>query len=221
MSRSCLCPSRFIAETRRSGKSTLLLTLLRILELQSGTIKLDGVDISRVPLEILRERCFVTASQDTLFLSNETLRFNLDPDASLPNEIITAALEKTGLWKHFLRADPTNSDPEHINQVLDKKLSLLPELSVGQCQLFGFCRALVKISSAEYAGRKPVILLDEVTSSLDPVTESKIYEIVDEEFTGRGYTVFAIAHRVSVLSGDVGEGKDVVAEMVDGRVKGR
>ncbi|KAB8305120.1 hypothetical protein EYC80_004415 [Monilinia laxa] len=69
-----------------SGKSTLLLTLLRLLELQSGQIVLDGINIKKVGLDILRQCCFITVSQDPLLLFNELLRFNLDPDAALSNE---------------------------------------------------------------------------------------------------------------------------------------
>ncbi|KAL2172704.1 hypothetical protein VTG60DRAFT_4150 [Thermothelomyces hinnuleus] len=59
-----------------NGKSSLLLTLLRLLDLQSDTIRLDGVDITQIPRDFLRQRCFVTVSQDGLLMSNETI-FNL------------------------------------------------------------------------------------------------------------------------------------------------
>lgn len=214
----CLYSPRSSTNNKFSGKSTLLLTLLRILELQSGKIKLDGVDISRVRLDLLRERCFVTVSQDTLILSNESLRFNLDPDGALENEIIIAALERTLLWHHFLKdgsADNLGGD----HPIIDTKLSLLPELSVGQCQLFGLCRAIIKIKSVEYERVKPVVLLDEVTSSLDSVTESVIHSIIDEEFTGKGYTVIIIAHRLSVLARNTKDRREFVVEIADGRVK--
>lgn len=86
---------------RPSGKSTLLLTLLRIIELRSGSIELDGVDISHVRLELIRERGFVTVSQETLLLSNETVRFNLNPDATISDDVIIEALVKVGLWTHL------------------------------------------------------------------------------------------------------------------------
>ncbi|KFX93219.1 hypothetical protein O988_06925 [Pseudogymnoascus sp. VKM F-3808] len=215
-----------------SGKSTLLLTLLRILELQSGSIELDGVDISRVRLDLLRQRSFVTVSQDTLLLSNETLRFNLDPDASLSDDMVIDALARTGLWTHFsegitdvnrcLVVGPNvtidiSAFSEH--PVLDKKVSLLQALSVGQCQLFALCRALIKVNTVQCAGRKPVILLDEVTSCLDFAMESTIHGIIDEEFTGKGHTVIIVAHRLGVLTENTKPGRDVVAWMGDGRLQ--
>ncbi|KFY68700.1 hypothetical protein V496_00844 [Pseudogymnoascus sp. VKM F-4515 (FW-2607)] len=215
-----------------SGKSTLLLTLLRILELQSGSIELDGVDISRVRLDLLRQRSFVTVSQDTLLLSNETLRFNLDPDASLSDDMVIDALARTGLWTHFSEgitdvnrclvvgpSDTIDISAFSEHPVLDKKVSLLQELSVGQCQLFALCRALIKVNTVQCAGRKPVILLDEVTSSLDFAMESTIHGIIDEEFTGKGHTAIIVAHRLGVLTENTKPGRDVVAWMGDGRLQ--
>jgi ATP-binding cassette, subfamily C (CFTR/MRP), member 1 len=219
-------------DSRFSGKSTLLLTLLRILELQSGKIELDGVDISRVRLDLLRQRSFITVSQDALLLSNETLRFNLDPDSSLSDDMLIDSLVRTGLWQHFLggvtdmsgcleteagNAIDLPAFEEH--RILDKKVSLLQELSVGQCQLFALSRALIKVNTVRCAGVKPVILLDEVTSSLDFVTESTIHDIIDEEFMGKGHTVIIVAHRLSQLSERTKPGRDVVVVMGDGRLQ--
>jgi ABC-type multidrug transport system fused ATPase/permease subunit len=61
-----------------SGKSTLLLTLLRLLDAKSGTIKVDGVDLSLVPRTLVRQRCFITVAQDPFILGQASLRFNLD-----------------------------------------------------------------------------------------------------------------------------------------------
>jgi ATP-binding cassette subfamily C (CFTR/MRP) protein 1 len=219
-------------DSRFSGKSTLLLTLLRILELQSGKIELDGVDISRVRLELLRQRSFITVSQDALILSNETLRFNLDPDASLSDDEVIGALVRTGLWPHFLGGvtdmnggleaeggNATDISAFGKHPVLDKKVSLLQELSVGQFQLFALCRALIKVNMVRCAGVKSVILLDEVTSSLDFVTESTIHDIIDEEFTGKGHTVITVAHRLGLLSERTKPGRDMVVVMGDGRLE--
>jgi ATP-binding cassette, subfamily C (CFTR/MRP), member 1 len=209
----------------------LLLTLLRILELQSGSIELDGVDISRVRLDLLRQRGFITVSQDTLLLSNETLRFNLDPDGSLSDDVVIDVLLRTGLWIHFsggvldvsgqlgAEADDTidtSASTEH--PVLDKRISLFQELSVGQCQLLALCRALIKVNTIRRLGVKPVVLLDEVTSSLDFGTESTIHGIIDDEFTNRGHTVIIVAHRHSILTKNAKPGRDVVALMGDGQL---
>ena len=190
--------------------------------MQSGKIELDGIDIKQVRLDLLRQRCFIAVSQDSLVLSNESLRFNLDPDASASDDIIIGALTKAGLWSHFSASDTHNGGAiinisgfgEH--PVLDQKISLFQELSVGQCQLFALSRALVKVISLRRSGIKPVVVLDEVTSSLDSDTESTIYRIIDDEFTEKGHTVIIVAHRLSVLKKFTKIGRDAVAFMADG-----
>ncbi|KAI1347264.1 putative ABC transporter [Xylaria sp. FL0043] len=209
-----------------SGKSTLLLTLLRLLELNSGTIEVDGVDIKGVNIDLLRRRCFISASQEPLLLSNETLRFNLDSDTSVSDETVIDILTKAGLWQHFL-ADTSHLGEKrvtmHISRsdehgILDRKISHFQELSVGQCQLFALCRALVKVASLRRFGVKPVILLDEVTSSLDSATESIMYRIINDEFTQKGHTVIIVAHRLGALQENTVIGRDAVALMEDGKL---
>lgn len=212
-----------------SGKSTLLLTLLGLLELRSGYIELDGIDIGQVKLDLLRQRCFIAVSQDPLLLFNETLRFNLDPDASESESILIDALTKMKLMSHFFdarthllgeeMATVINMADSTEHPILDQKLSSFPHLSVGQCQLFALCRALVKARSSQRLGRKPVVVLDEVTSSLDTVTESAIYKIIDEEFTEEGHTVIIVAHRLGVLEKHMRSGRDAVVFMADGKLE--
>ncbi|KAF5855575.1 hypothetical protein ETB97_008974 [Aspergillus alliaceus] len=211
----------------RTG-STLLLSLLRLLELQSGKIELDGVDIRRVRLDYLRRRCFVAVSQDPLLLLNETLRFNLDPDASISDDALVVALNKVGLWFHcFEGHTKLGGEPATVinvpgsgeHPILDEKVSNFQELSVGQRQLFALCRALVKVSSLRHSGVKPVVVLDEVTSSLDPVTECTIHCIIDEEFTKKGHTVIIVAHKLGVLEEHTKTGRDALALMADGQLQ--
>ncbi|TGO69830.1 hypothetical protein BOTNAR_0006g00160 [Botryotinia narcissicola] len=210
-----------------SSKSTLLLTLLQLLELQSNQIMLDDVDIKKVGLDILRQRCFITVSQDPLLLSNETLRFNLDPDASLSNETLIASLKRTELWSFLqgaagidnISGTASDSMPYNYHPILDKPLASFPELSVGQGQLLALCRALIKAQTAQHVGRKPVVLLDEVTSSLDSMTESIIHGIIDDEFTQKGYTVICVAHRIEVLAKHAEPGKVAVVLLSNGRLQ--
>lgn len=203
------------------------MTLLRLLELQSGKIELDGIDIKQVRLDLLR-RCFIAVSQDPLLLPSESLRFNLDPDASVSDDTLVAALTKAGLWSHFFE-DDTHFGGERAtvmdisgfgeHQILDQKVSSFQELSVGQVQLLALCRALVKANSLRRSGVKPVIILDEVTSSLDTATESTIHHIIDDEFTKKDHTVIIVAHKLGALKEYIEIGRDAVALIADGRLQ--
>lgn len=61
-----------------SGKSTLLLTLLRVIDLKYGAIRVDGVDLTLIPRTLIRQKCFITVSQDPFLIAQASLRFNLD-----------------------------------------------------------------------------------------------------------------------------------------------
>ncbi len=193
-----------------------------MLDLQSGSIGIDGIDISRIPRDFLRERCFITVSQDALLLANETLRLNLDPDGVLSDESLIFALEKTGLWERFAQGHENGHDEDSgeycDHPILDRAVSSFQELSAGQCQLFAFCRAIVKADILRAGGRMPVVLLDEVTSSLDSEVESRVHRIIDREFTTKGHTVIVVSHRLGALAAHSRPGRDVVVWMRDGRV---
>ncbi|KAL7811124.1 P-loop containing nucleoside triphosphate hydrolase protein [Trichoderma gracile] len=209
-----------------SGKSTLLLTLLRLLDAKSGTIKVDGVDLSLVPRTLVRQRCFITVAQDPFILGQASLRFNLDPSASFPDEIIVKALEKTRLWTHF---KPRTSIVKPT-VILSTSMAALPQMSTGQLQLLALARAILQvqhlnsessISEARPNGGRvmPILLLDEATSSLDPATESAMRSIIQEEFTDKGNTVVAITHRLGGIAGNGRAGKDTVALLSNGKIE--
>ncbi|KAK4444468.1 ATP-binding cassette-containing protein [Podospora aff. communis PSN243] len=208
-----------------SGKSTMLLTLLRLVDIKSGTIRVDGVDLSLVPRALIRQRCFITVGQDALVLSQASLRFNLDPSSSLSDDAIIAALRKTNLWKHFSGNDDVASVIDSCQfstagDILDAFIASLPQMSTGQSQLFAVARAILQLETlrrihksdpdepysddVSTAGRvrqtMPILLLDEATSSLDPESESAIRAIIRSEFTDRGHTVIAITHRLGGLT---------------------
>jgi ATP-binding cassette subfamily C (CFTR/MRP) protein 1 len=73
-----------------AGKSTLSLALTRILELEEGSIKIDGIDISKIPLKSLRDKITIIPQDPTLLQG--TLRFNLDPSETVPESQITELL---------------------------------------------------------------------------------------------------------------------------------
>ncbi|THV47134.1 hypothetical protein BGAL_0332g00050 [Botrytis galanthina] len=82
-----------------SGKSSLLSTLLRLLEPSSGSITIDGIDLSTINHQTLRER-LLTVPQDA-FLIQQTIRYNLDPLAQYTDSQLIAALQKVYLWSLF------------------------------------------------------------------------------------------------------------------------
>ncbi|TRX87841.1 hypothetical protein FHL15_011259 [Xylaria flabelliformis] len=212
-----------------SGKSSFIITLLRMLDLHAGSIELDGIDINSVNPEILRQRCFVTLAQDALFLANETLRFNLDPEVSLKDEYIIEKLTRLGLWSLLVKDNDdlsnsdnnsdSNNDVERTDfsskyRILNKRIADMPEFSAGQRQLLALCRAVIRVNSLRLNNTRPVILLDEPTSSLDIATESAVLNIIDQEFTSKDHTVILVTHR---LGGFVEHMRgDLVVSMSDG-----
>ncbi|KAK1639348.1 P-loop containing nucleoside triphosphate hydrolase protein [Colletotrichum phormii] len=211
-----------------SGKSTMLLTLLRLLDTVAGSIKVDGVDLRLVPRSLIRQKCFITVSQDSFILGHASLRFNLDPSTSLPDETIIPALERFGLLSHFhLRDTPSE---EETRNTLDSPLSSLPQISTGQSQLFALARALVQLQSINHSFNPsangterqdvmPILLLDEATSSLDTETESAIRDIIHQEFTEKGHTVIAITHRLGGVTEGMRPGRDAVVLLSKGKIE--
>lgn len=114
------------------------------------------------------------------------------------------------MWSHFVESDRC-AERGIGHPILGQKVSLFQKLSVGQCQLFEVCQAL---------GARPVVVLDEVTSSLDVATEYIIYQVVGEEFTEKGHTVIIIAHKVGALYKCVKAGRDAMAFMGNGKLQG-
>jgi ATP-binding cassette subfamily C (CFTR/MRP) protein 1 len=173
-----------------SGKSSLVLALLRLLELKSGTIRIDGVDLSTLSREHIRTH-ITTIPQDPVKLTG-SVRQNLDPRSHVQSEdLLIQALRKTNIW-----------DIVEPRGGLDADLGDLG-LSVGQQQLFCLARALLL--------RNSIVLLDEATSSVDRNTDREIRRIVAEEMSKR--TVVEVAHKLDVI-----RDFDVVIVMGDGAV---
>lgn len=103
--------------------------------------------------------------------------------------------------------------------VLDRKVSDFPVLSAGQAQLFALTRALVKVEKLRQAGARPVVLLDEVTASVDADTEAVIHAIVEEEVSMVEMTVVMVTHRLGSLREWFMEGRDTVVRMKEGEVE--
>lgn len=169
-----------------SGKSTMLSVLLRIIDPLQGQINIDGVDITTLPREVVR-KYFICLPQDPLILSG-SVRFNLSPEGNIDKDreifpdIMTAALQRVGLW-----------------QLLEPRGGLAAELepeglSYGEQQLLAVARAIIRKQSNS---GKCVLILDEATSNLDSETESKVLRIINEEFEGN--TIISVAHRLKSI----------------------
>jgi ATP-binding cassette, subfamily C (CFTR/MRP), member 1 len=201
---------------------------LRLLDIDSGSIHVDGINLSQVPRSIVRERCFVTVSQEPLLFADSTLRLNVDPSESLSNQTIMDTLVKVKLWQHFSIPEMLRSadngenelNPSTSHPLLDASLSSLPTLSTGQKQLLSLARALLQIYRLTTTiGCRPVLLLDEATSSLDSDTEKILLDIVHQEWTCEHFTVIIISHKLSPGLLRTREEPDKVVLMADGRIQ--
>ncbi|KAH0283877.1 putative multidrug resistance protein, partial [Aureobasidium sp. EXF-3399] len=159
-----------------SGKSTLLLAMLRLMELSSGSITIDGVNITDIPLQKLRSS-ITTVAQDPLLLP-VSIRRNLDLSSRMTDESMIGALRKVCLWDMV-------SERGGLDAVLTKD-----SLSHGQLQLLTLARALLQTSK--------IVLLDEATSNLDHETDQIVQKVIRDDFAT--CTVIAIAHRLETIS---------------------
>ncbi|KAK8927254.1 ABC transporter gloK [Metarhizium anisopliae] len=179
----------------RSGKSSLVLALARLLDIRGGSITIDAQDLALLPREAVRRR-LTALPQDGVRLRG-TARRNLDPfgryagaDADAPLE---QALRKTGVWAAVARRGGLDADMGALG------------LSAGQAQLFFLARALL------CAGAGAVVLLDEATSCVDARTDDAVRAAIRDDLRGR--TVVEVAHRLDVL-----RACDVVVVMAAGQV---
>lgn len=187
-----------------SGKSSLLLTLLHLLE-YSGSICIDGVDIAHITRQDLRSR-ITTLPQDAIELGG-TVRDNLIPfllsrqshdnnQDTIDDDVMRTALIKVDLWELISARDG-----------LDTELSTIG-LSQGQMQLFCLARAILHNIST---GSK-LVLIDEATSNVDQDTDRRMQEVIAREFAG--CTILTIAHRLETLAD-----ADAIFEMDAGLLK--
>ncbi|KAK5164037.1 ATP-binding cassette transporter yor1 [Saxophila tyrrhenica] len=174
-----------------AGKSSIMSTLFRLIELSGGSITIDGIDIAKIGLYDLRSRLAIIPQDPTLFRG--TIRSNLDPF----NE--HTDLE---LWNALRQADLVGSEQAledesgriHLDTAVeDEGLNF----SLGQRQLLALARALVRGSQ--------IIVCDEATSSVDFETDQKIQRTIVRGFKGK--TLLCIGYdRILVMDqGNVAE----------------
>ena len=158
-----------------AGKSTVLLALFKLVDLEGGNITIGDVDISEIDNQVLRKSLTVIPQQPLVF--SGTLRDNMDPFQEHEDEDIEAALRQTQLGE-FLDSKGG----------LDCEVSL-GTLSTGESQLISLARALLKQSK--------VVCLDEATSNVDIETDHVIQDLLREQF--KLSTVLTVAHRIDTV----------------------
>lgn len=175
-----------------AGKTTLVNLLMRFYELDSGQIRLDGVPMNEYTREQV-DSLFGMVLQDT-WLFEGTLRENLVYGADGVTEArLVQVVESVGL------AELVAQLPHGLDTVLDDSA----QLSAGQKQLVTIARAMV--------ADKPLLILDEATSSVDTRTEVLIQRALAQLAAGR--TSFVIAHRLSTI-----RDADLIFAMKDGDI---
>ncbi|KAF4980857.1 hypothetical protein FZEAL_3231 [Fusarium zealandicum] len=174
-----------------AGKSSIMSTLFRLVEISGGKTTIDGLDISTIGLHDLRSRLAIIPQDPTLFRG--TIRSNLDPFQEHTDLELWSALRQADL----VPADTTSiedarrmHDPSRIHLDTSVEEDGL-NFSLGQRQLMALARALVRGAQ--------IIVCDEATSSVDMETDDKIQATMATAF--RGKTLLCIAHRLRTIIG--------------------
>jgi ATP-binding cassette subfamily C (CFTR/MRP) protein 1 len=146
-----------------------------------GTVQVDGLDITQIPIDALRDRLICIPQDPVIFA--KTFLFNLDPENQTSDQnLINIVLDLVGL-------------SELVNERGGLSAQLNPAtMSLGEQQLLVLARSILRKRTS--SGRC-VLILDEATSSMDSRLQTKIKEVVAMEF--RDSTVITIAHRLELI----------------------
>lgn len=170
-----------------------MLAIFRMVELSGGSINIDGIDLSTIPRQEIRER--ITGVAQDPFLIKGSVRLNADPNGTATDDQITNALRSVHLLSIVQEKGGLDMDIEEIH------------LSQGQKQLFCLARAMLRHSS--------ILILDEATSkyvnpppfvsiinanpinSVDSKTDEIMQRVIREKFSN--HTILAVAHKLDTI----------------------
>ncbi|HCJ31474.1 MAG TPA: ABC transporter [Firmicutes bacterium] len=175
-----------------AGKTTMVNLLMRFYEINSGDIKIDGVNIKDLSRENIHD-LFTMVLQDT-WLFNGTVKENIVyNNENVTDEEVIDVCKKVGVH-HFIKTLPNG---------YDSYLSDIDSVSSGQRQLLTIARGMID--------HKPLLILDEATSNVDTRTEELVQKAMDK--LSEGKTSFIIAHRLSTI-----KNADLILVMKDGNI---
>lgn len=175
-----------------AGKTTLVNLLMRFYEVNSGDIKIDGISIKDIKRENVHA-LFGMVLQDTWLFEGtikENLRYN---NPNVTDEEIVKACKQVGV-DHFIQT---------LSKGYDTVIDDAVNLSAGQKQLLTIARTMI--------ANRPMMILDEATSSVDTRTEVLLQQAMDKVMEGR--TSFIIAHRLSTI-----KNADMILVLKDGDI---
>ena len=179
--------------TTGSGKSTIIRLLAKTYTGYRGSIKINGIELSEIPIGQIRET--ISIMQQDIYMFNDTVEFNI----SLGRKTISRSdVEQSASFvyaNYFIDQLPNN----YQFVIQDNG----DNLSKGQAQLISFARAI--------AGNSELIILDEATSAVDSITEQYIQKAIANIFSKK--TVIAVAHRLSTI-----KNSDMILVLEDGQI---
>ena len=177
-----------------SGKSSLLLALLRLNIISEGDVLLDGRSLLSMDLEVVRGIISIIPQDAHLF--SGTIRYNLDPFSTYSDQELWAALEDAQI-KNFIAQSPLG-----LQAVVTEGGK---NFSVGQRQLLSLARCILRQSR--------IVLMDEVTASIDYQMDKLIQQTIREAPALKYSTIVTVAHRLRTIADS-----DMVVVIQEGRV---